>query len=613
MKDFKSLSIDKGRKIIVAEEIIYKKTIINNQEINNNYLKLDQRTQTINENDNDNDENLINTDSTLDTAKVKYIYKKKLNFLKNKVNFSKPKQYLYKNFNTINNNNKINNNNSIKILPNFPSSTKNLVKINKINEKIVHLNLDNNSNIYRMLKTTNNFYKKSNIGTINYKMAKTSNNFYSNNKIREEILNINNDDIKIDDLIKFEEKLNNLINSINYKIDININNECLELINYFFNSSLCDKLEMYGIEGNQSKLIIHKSINFIIFNAILAYQISFDKSFLNTCLDYLAIIINISNKSYLLLCENIVNKILNNSNDIIKKKKFLLILRNNLFHIELNDKDFVKYLKSRKYIIAKEKINFIHEIKYYSFLVQKYIKVLLKNLNNEVNKKEDLLHLFNNIKNISTQEIYDFFEKKIKINSEQEINLISKFPPTNPDIKPPYIKTKLTKKFSLVLDLDETLISLDRNKDDKNKKGILKLRPGLLKFLTKIKKNYEIIVFTSGTKEYADQIIDVIENDEKYFDFRLYRDHTLFNNNEFIKDISRIGRPLDKIIIVDNLPQNFRLQKENGIEIKSFFGDDNNDKALGCLGKILKRIANRFNDVRNGILEYKNEIKNKIS
>jgi CTD small phosphatase-like protein 2 len=235
-------------------------------------------------------------------------------------------------------------------------------------------------------------------------------------------------------------------------------------------------------------------------------------------------------------------------------------------------------------------------------------------MNKDDNIKEGLLQIFYNIKNISPQEINDFFQKNIKTtNISQEINNIPQYPPTNPDIKPPYINAKLTKKFSLVLDLDETLISLDRNKVNQNNKGILKFRPGLLKFLSKIKKFYEIIVFTSGTKEYADQIIDVIENDEKFFDFRLYREHTLFYNNEFIKDISRIGRPLDKIIIVDNLPQNFRLQKENGIEIKSFFGDDNNDKALVSLGNILKKIANRFNDTRNGIIEYKNEIKNKIS
>ena len=615
MQAIKSISIDKKRKTIITEDIIYKKAIINNKDINDTFLKNDKISQTINE-DNDNEENLINTDSTLDTAKVKYIYKKKLNYSKNKLNFTKPKHYIFKSNNIFRNNININKT-SNKIIPcSSSSSTKNSVKIKKINS---NFNLDNSLNI--MLKTSSNFYKKkSNIETDNNKMSKTSNNFYKNNNIKEEkkteIINNNNDNNNIiENLIKFEEKLNNLINSINNKIHINISNDCLELINYFFNSSLYDKLETYiNNNNNQTQLIIHKSINFIIFNAILAYHISFDKSFLNTCLDYLAIIINISNKSYLLLCENIVNKIINNRNENIKKEKLLLIIKNNICHIDLNDKDFAKYLTSRNYIISKEKINFIHEIKYYSFLVHKYIKVLLKNMNKDDNIKEGLLQIFYNIKNISPQEINDFFQKNIKTtNISQEINNIPQYPPTNPDIKPPYINAKLTKKFSLVLDLDETLISLDRNKVNQNNKGILKFRPGLLKFLSKIKKYYEIIVFTSGTKEYADQIIDVIENDEKFFDFRLYREHTLFYNNEFIKDISRIGRPLDKIIIVDNLPQNFRLQKENGIEIKSFFGDDNNDKALVSLGNILKKIANRFNDTRNGIIEYKNEIKNKIS
>ena len=47
-----------------------------------------------------------------------------------------------------------------------------------------------------------------------------------------------------------------------------------------------------------------------------------------------------------------------------------------------------------------------------------------------------------------------------------------------------------------------------------------------------------------------------------------------------IKDISRLGRDLSKIIIVDNMPQNFRLQTENGIFIKTFYGEDTNDTAL---------------------------------
>ena len=58
--------------------------------------------------------------------------------------------------------------------------------------------------------------------------------------------------------------------------------------------------------------------------------------------------------------------------------------------------------------------------------------------------------------------------------------------------------------------------------------------------------------------------------------------------NYLIKDISRLGRDLSKIIIVDNMPQNFRLQKENGIFIKTFYGEDTNDTALIELALILK-------------------------
>jgi CTD small phosphatase-like protein 2 len=54
--------------------------------------------------------------------------------------------------------------------------------------------------------------------------------------------------------------------------------------------------------------------------------------------------------------------------------------------------------------------------------------------------------------------------------------------------------------------------------------------------------------------------------------------------------LSLIGRDLTKILIIDNMPQNFRLQKENGIFIKSFFGEDQDDTALLELIPILTGI-----------------------
>jgi Dullard-like phosphatase family protein len=128
-----------------------------------------------------------------------------------------------------------------------------------------------------------------------------------------------------------------------------------------------------------------------------------------------------------------------------------------------------------------------------------------------------------------------------------------------------------------------------------------------------MKNIYEIVVFTSATQEYADPIENCIEQNAKYFDARLYRQHTIIYENDFVKDISRLGRPMNSVIIVDNMPQNFRLQKENGIFIKPFWGDDIFDTALFSLADILEKIYNQFDDVRQGIFYYKDEILNKIT
>ena len=110
---------------------------------------------------------------------------------------------------------------------------------------------------------------------------------------------------------------------------------------------------------------------------------------------------------------------------------------------------------------------------------------------------------------------------------------------------------------------------------------------------------------------------DAIEQEENYFDARLYRQHTVAYGKDIVKDISRIGRPLDKICIVENMPQNYRLQKENGILIKSFYGLGDGRygscNVLEELGNILIKIAKNGGDIRKGLFKYKNEIINKVT
>ena len=127
-------------------------------------------------------------------------------------------------------------------------------------------------------------------------------------------------------------------------------------------------------------------------------------------------------------------------------------------------------------------------------------------------------------------------------------------------------------------------------------------------------KIFELIIFTAATQDYADPILDIIEKKKKYFDMRLYRQHTILMNNILVKDLSKLGRDLSKIIIVDNMPQNFKLQKENGIFIQSYDGENKDDSKLVYLCNILKFITRNLNcDVREELRKMKKEIFSQIT
>ncbi len=80
---------------------------------------------------------------------------------------------------------------------------------------------------------------------------------------------------------------------------------------------------------------------------------------------------------------------------------------------------------------------------------------------------------------------------------------------------------------------------------------------------------------------------------------RLYRKHTkILENGDRIKDLTILSKSLKKVIIVDNVPENFQNQKENGIYIKSWY-NDKDDRGLIELLRILEELINsEVEDVR---------------
>ena len=356
----------------------------------------------------------------------------------------------------------------------------------------------------------------------------------------------------------------------------------------------------------------------MLFNIIITYHISFSPQFLNIYSNFLKNLIILSHKSFLLICNLISNVVSSSAQENIWVKKLRKILEENIIHPQSDNKEFKIFLSSRNLkLVNNITVDSLIEIKFYSYQIKKYLKILLNIINDKDILKNDFCNLFNDIDKLSFNCLNDFYISKVLRIINKNASVTGKNASSYGgmmaiyNIKVPYLDNIRKKKFTLVLDLDETLIAFKINQNQDN--GLLKFRPGIDYFLLKMKNIYEIVVFTSATQEYADPIINCIEQNEKYFDARLYRQHTIIYENDFVKDISRIGRTLNSIIIVDNMPQNFRLQKDNGIFIKPFWGDDIFDTALFSLADILENIYYQFDDVRKGIFYFKDEILNKVT
>ena len=147
--------------------------------------------------------------------------------------------------------------------------------------------------------------------------------------------------------------------------------------------------------------------------------------------------------------------------------------------------------------------------------------------------------------------------------------------------------------YTLVLDLDETLIHYDENTNG----GQFFIRPHSQEFLKETAKHYELVIFTAAVKDYADWILDRLDPDG-YIAHRLYRCSTSQQNGVYIKDLQKLGRDMDKMLIIDNSPENFQLQPENGIYIRSWYNDPDDTALVELLGVLEKSATTPDRDIR---------------
>ncbi|KAM0797473.1 NLI interacting factor-like phosphatase-domain-containing protein [Usnea florida] len=105
-------------------------------------------------------------------------------------------------------------------------------------------------------------------------------------------------------------------------------------------------------------------------------------------------------------------------------------------------------------------------------------------------------------------------------------------------------------------------------------------RPHCDDFLRKVCKWYKLVVFTASVQEYADPVIDWLEQERKYFSARYYRQHCTFRNGAYIKDLSSVEPDLSKVMILDNSPLSYIFHEDNAIPIEGWINDPTDNDLL---------------------------------
>ncbi|XP_062117098.1 uncharacterized protein LOC133830976 isoform X1 [Humulus lupulus] len=126
--------------------------------------------------------------------------------------------------------------------------------------------------------------------------------------------------------------------------------------------------------------------------------------------------------------------------------------------------------------------------------------------------------------------------------------------------------------------------------------------PHLKLFLDRVAEMFEVIIFTASQSIYAEHLLDILDPDGNIIFWHVYRESCIFSAGSYTKDLTILDIDLAKVAIVDNSPQVFRLQVNNGIPIKSWF-DDPSDCALISLLPFLETLVDA-DDVIGTTLNY---------
>ena len=242
-----------------------------------------------------------------------------------------------------------------------PSNALNILNRKKSQELNNNINDDNISvasfnsimtdvNAYNTYIQMNNQQKRNNM--IKYNQNKNLNQVNSKYEYYNNINN-NNFEIKSEDLIMLEERLNDIsisLNNINDVNDVGASNECVEFFVFYFHSSLNNKFAL--LFNEQKRILIQSAINLKLLTIVMTYHLSMN---LNMLLE--------------------ISIFLKNIFTLLKNNLYLLIKKVQIFY----GNDYVLqnqiYFKTFNYILSRNGFDNLNENEICNLINNNCIKI----------------------------------------------------------------------------------------------------------------------------------------------------------------------------------------------------------------------------------------------
>eukprot|EP00758_Cryptobia_borreli_P002997 Tbor_TRINITY_DN3446_c0_g1::TRINITY_DN3446_c0_g1_i1::g.3789::m.3789/K17616/CTDSPL2; CTD small phosphatase-like protein 2 len=154
---------------------------------------------------------------------------------------------------------------------------------------------------------------------------------------------------------------------------------------------------------------------------------------------------------------------------------------------------------------------------------------------------------------------------------------------------------KSTFSLSVVLDLDETLVYA--------RSGPIMVRPYFSYLLRTLQMtNCEIILWTAGISQYVDAVVHALTvaagdcagpmMGGTWYHHIITRDSRWFEETSpGVKDLRMLGRPLGRVVILENNPCSVQLQTDNGILVQDYLEENFSDQSLKEATDIIRTCA----------------------